>query len=175
MDKDKLIELTFVQWVASLKERPRGKDHVKPNFDDLFIAFKNAGATFDDIYETYLPKAIKAHQPTPSLARSFYKLLKSKLPNFSKSEKEFIEEWNDSINATGTESFFEVFPVTSLDQDDEPKVFGNMSVKEYRAQRKYADQFPTLDTTELVKEWKKEKYNINIDDMIENVLGDKND
>lgn len=175
MDKTKLIDLAFVQWVAELKSKPRGAKHVRSNFEELFENWKQIGATFDELYENYLPKAIKAHCPSSSMARGFYKNLKKTVAQFDKTEKEFIDEWNASIEAKGTEVFFEFFPAKSLDHDDEPKVFGNMSAQEYRAQRRYADQFPTLDTTELVKQWQQQQYNIDIDTMLENVLGDEDD
>lgn len=176
MDKNKNLELSLVEWTVSLKSRKRSKNHVKSNFEDLFQKWKDLGASFDDVYETLLPKAIKAHQPLPSIARSMYKNLKQTVgAKFDKSEKEFIEEWNASIEATGTETFFEFFPPTPIDHDPEPKVYGNMSATEYRAQRRYADQFPTLDTTELVKQWREqqEQYNLDIESVLKNVLGDK--
>lgn len=169
MDKNKALDLSLVEWIANLKSRDRSRKSVRPNFEELFQKWKELGATFDEVYETYLPKAIKAHQPLPSIARSTYKTLKSKI---EKSEKEFIEEWNNSIEGTGQEVFFEFFPATTIDKDDEPKVYGNMSAKEYKAQRRYAEQFPILDTTELVKAWREQKqYNPEVDDKLKNILG----
>lgn len=170
MDKAKLIDIAFVEWVANFKSGSKKTKDARSKFEELFQKWKDVDATFDDLYETYLPKAIKAHQPLPSVARNVYKNLSNKM---GKSEKEFIEEWNDSIEATGTEAFFEFFPATPADHDPEPKVFGNMSANEYRAQRRYADQFPTLDTTELVKAWREqqEEYNIDVEEVLENVLG----
>lgn len=174
MDKNKQIEISLVEWIALLKSRDRSKKSVRPNFEDLFQKWKEVGATFDELYEVYLPKAIKAHQPLPSVARSMYKQIKLKAA-IDKSEKEFIEEWNASIEATGTEIFFEFFPAT-LDHDPEPKAYGGMSATEYRAQRRYADQFPTLDTTELVKQWREQQeYNLDVEDVLENVLGSDNE
>ncbi|NBW58898.1 hypothetical protein EBR43_14210, partial [bacterium] len=164
MDKNKLLELALVEWIALLKSRDRSKSHVKTNFEDLFQKWKDLEGSFDDLYDTLLPKAIKAHQPLPSIARSTYKTLKSRI---DKSEKEFIDEWNDSIEGTGLEAFFEFFPATSFDKDEEPKVYGNMSATEYRAQRRYADQFPTLNTDELIKQWKEQKeYNLDVEDTL---------
>lgn len=169
MDKTKILELALVEWIANLKSRDRSRKNVRVNFEELFQKWKDLGASFDDLYETYLPKAIKAHQPLPSVARNTYKTLKSKI---DKTEKEFLEEWNSSIEGTGQEVFFEFFPPTTIDKDDEPKVYGNMSVTEYRAQRRYAEQFPILDTTELVKAWREQKqYNPEVDDKLENILG----
>lgn len=175
MDNPKLIEIALVEWVALLKSRDRSRKAVRPNFEDLFQKWKDLGAGFDDLYETYLPKAIKAHQPLPSVARSMYKQIKSKT-TIDKTEKEFVDEWNQSIEGTGTEVFFEFFPATPADHDPEPKVFGNMSATEYRAQRRYADQFPTLDTREAVRLWREQtEYNLDVEDVLENVLGGNNE
>jgi hypothetical protein len=172
MDKNKQIDVILVEWTATLKSRDRSRKSVRPNFEDLFQKWKDAGATFEDLYETYLPKAIKIHLPVNSIARSTYKGLKQKVAGLDKTEKEFIEEWNASIEGTGTEVFFEFFPATPADHDPEPKVYGNMSATEYKAQRRYADQFPTLNTEELVKQWRsQQEYNMDVEDVLDNVLG----
>lgn len=174
MDKNKAIELILTEWIASLRTRDRTHKNVRPNFEDLFEKWKNIDASFDELYETYLPKAIKAHQPVPAVARNAYKKL-NQITKLDRSEKEFIEEWNKTIEDTGTSSFFEFFPPPIADQDNEPKVYGNMSAKEYRAQRRYAEQFPILDTTELEKRWENQQYNLDIDDMLKAVLGSDKD
>lgn len=171
MDKNKQIEIVLVEWIANLKSRDRSRKAVRPNFEELFQKWKDLGCTFDEVYETYLPKAVKAHQPLPSVARSMYKQIKMKTI-IDKTEKEFVDEWNDSIEGTGTEVFFEFFPATPVDHDPEPKVFGNMSAAEYRAQRRYADQFPTLDTREAVRLWREQtEYNMDVEGILDNVLG----
>lgn len=177
MDKNNLFDIIVVEWIASLKSKDRSRKYVRPNFEEVFDKLKVAGATFDDIYETLLPKILKAHYPVPSKARETYKSLKSTIRTFDKSEKEFIEEWNAGIDATGTETFFEFFPATTADHDSEPKVYGNMSATEYRAQRRYADQFPILSTDELIKQWKQQvEFNLDIESTLENILGeDKNE
>lgn len=174
MDKNKNIELVLVQWIAQLKSKDRSKKSVRPNFEELFQKWKEQNCTFEELYETYLPKAIKAHQPLASTGRAMYKKLKQIGAALDKSEKEFIEEWNASIEATGTEVFFEFFPATGIDHDPEPKTFGAMSATEYRAQRRYADSFPTLNTDELVRQWREQQeYNIDVETVLENVLGEK--
>lgn len=171
MDKNKLLDVALVEWIALLKSKDRSRKSVRPNFEELFQKFKDLGATFEDLYETYLPKAIKAHQPLASTGRAIYKQLKQKAA-IDKTEKEFLEEWNASIEATGTEVFFEFFPATPADHDPEPKVYGSMSATEYRAQRRYADQFPTLDTREAVRLWREQtEYNLDVEDVLDNVLG----
>ena len=176
MDKNKLIEIALIEWIATLKNRDRSRKAVRPNFEELFQKWKDADASFDDLYETFLPKAIKAHLPLASIARSTYKGLKAKQFGLDKTEKEFIEEWNSSIEGLGMEVFFEFFPAAPIDHDPEPKIYGNMSKTEYQAQRRYADQFPTLDTRELIKAWKNQSsYNMDVEDTLENILGDKNE
>ena len=175
MDKSKAYEVALVEWTASLKSKDRSRKSVRPNFEELFQKWKDLDASFDDVYENLLPKAIKAHQPLASVARSTYKNIKQKA-HIDKSEKEFIEEWNQSIEATGTEVFFEFFPAMPIDHDPEPKTFGSMSATEYRAQRRYADQFPTLNTDELVKQWREQQeYNLDVDGILENILGDNDE
>lgn len=173
METSKLIELTFVEWKASLASRDRTRKSIRPNFEELFEKWNSLGAKFDDLYESYLPKAVKAHLPAPATARNTYKKLKATIPHFDKTEKEYIDEWFKSIEDIATESFFEFFSPPALDQDDEPKIYGNMSATEYKAQRRYADQFPTLDTTELEKQWNEQKYNFDVEDLLKNVLGEK--
>lgn len=178
MENSKLLDLIFTQWSASLKSRDRSSNSVRPNFEDLFQKWKSAGITFDELYESPngispLQKAIKAHQPVDSVARKSYKKFKQIIKEFDKTYKEFIDEWNKSIEDTATETFFEFFPPPKLDDDNEPKVFGNMSAKEYRAQRRYAEQFPVLNTEELEKRWHEKQYNLDVEDLIKNVLGDE--
>lgn len=175
MDKPKQIELALVEWTAKFNTSSKKTAEARSNFENLFQKWKDAGATFEDVYETYLPKAIKVHLPTISRARDQYKRLKKISKEFDKSEKEFIDDWNKGIESIATDTFFEFFPATPLDHDPEPKVYGNMSMQEYKAQRRYADQFPTLDTRELVKAWreKKNEYNLDVDKVLDNVLGDK--
>lgn len=169
------IKLVLDRWQASLQSKNKKKDGVKSNFEDLFQSWKSAGASFEDLYETYLPLAIKAHLPVPAIARNTYIFVKSANKKFNKTEKEFIEDWHKSIHDCATETFFEFFKAPLFDEDNEPKVYGNMSAREYRSQRRYAEQFPILDTTELEKQWQENKYNLDIEDMIKNVLGGDKD
>lgn len=154
-------DLIFEEWKASLKDRNRSKDSVQGNFEALFEELKKANIDFNEAH-ALLSKAVKAHLPSIGLARNFYKTTKNSPKGTVYSEKEFIEEWNKDIEAKGTNAFFEVYPrpkVKDADDDGEPKVFGNMSAKEYRAQRKYADQFPVLNTEELERKMLSGTYN----------------
>ena len=167
-------DILFTEWAASLKTRDRSSASVRPNFEELFEKLKNSGATFEEVYENILPKAIKAHLPASTVARRSYKYFKASIADFDKSEKEFVTEWHKSIEDTATEAFFEFYKIPNLEDDPEPKVFGNMSAKEYRAQRRYAEQFPVLDTSDLEKRWREQEYNLDVEDLLKNVLGDDN-
>lgn len=175
MEKNKLLDLAFSEWKAGFKAssgQEKKTKNARSNFENLFQRLKDLEADFNEA-EPYLAKAIKVHQPTPSRARDVYRNLHNKM---GKNEKEFVDEWNESIEAIGTDVFFELFPATTTDHDSEPKVYGNMSATEYKAQRRYADQFPTLDTTELVKQWKiQQEYNLDVEKTLENVLGNNDE
>ena len=168
-----VFDLILVQWISELGTKSaseRKKEYVRSNFEDIFDRLKQAGAAFS-IVHSFLPKIIKAHQPNAALAKNSYKRLKTTM-GLDKTEKEYTEEWNKSIEDTGTTIFFEFFPLAILEEDTGPKVYGNMSAKEYRVQRRYADQFPTLDTTELEKRMHTREYNLDIEDLMKHVLGD---
>lgn len=174
MSQNKNIELVFAEWNASLKKRDKTAKSLRPNFEELFSRWKSADASREDIYEIWLPKAISAHNPTSSVVRTVYKRLKTDIRGFDKTEKEFEEHWRKTIADIATEVFFEYFPLSiSVDDDTEPKVYGSMSAKEYGLQRRYIEQYPILDTTELEKQWREQQYNLDIEEMLRNVLGDK--
>lgn len=165
------LDLIFEEWKANLRHKDRSAASVTPNFEELFEELKKADATFDEA-KALLPKAIKAHLPHPSIAKNNYKVSKTN-PKFAHmSEKEFIEQWNQDIGDKGTSAFFDIFPRPKVDPDDdgEPKVYGQMSAKEYRAQRRYADSFPRLNTEALERALVSQTYNP-VEDL-ENILGD---
>lgn len=169
------LDLVFDEWKASLKERDRSAGAVSGNFEALFDELKKSNATFEEA-QAYLLRAVKAHQPTPGLAKSIYRTTaKTNAKTAAYSEKEFIDKWNQDIHDAGTNAFFDIFPRAKVDPDDdgEPKVYGHMSAKEYRAQRKYADSFPRLNTEALERALIHQTYNP-MDDL-ENILGDKKD
>jgi hypothetical protein len=167
MTKDNAM-LIFERWRVSLRSRDRSKGAVSGNFDELFEELKKDGVDFNTAY-AILPKAIKAHQPAPFLARNMYKELKL-VAKIKVDEKEFIENWNQSISDKGTESFFSFFDFKE-EEPEEPLVYGNMSAREYRAQRKYAESFPILDTSELEKRFNSVVESSLADEDILNVFG----
>lgn len=176
MQKIDAYRVILDEWSSSLSSRDRTKHNIKPNFEDLFQRWKDVGGSFEELYDSFLRAAIIAHLPQPSIARRVYKILKKSVPDFDKSEKEFIASWNKNIEDIGRSTFLEFFPAPiPIALKKEQPSHGNMSASEYRAQRRYADQFPILDTTELEARWNDRQYNLDIEDMIKNVLGDNNE
>lgn len=171
MDK---LDLIFDEWKASLKQKDRTREAVSGNFEELFHNLRVGGATFERAH-VFLAPAIKAHQPPPALARITYKNAKHNPKLAALSEKEFVDQWNNDIADKGTNAFFDVFPrpkdPEELDEDPEPKVFGSMSAKEYKAQRRHADDYPVLDTAELERRMLSGSYNPEED--IAQILGNK--
>lgn len=167
------LELIFLQWSSSLKFKDRKRHMVAANFDELFESLKNANASFEEAH-AILPRAIKAHQPTKPVAHNSYKSLKNR-KLIDCSEAEFVDQWNKSIADTATHSFFEWFPLPKDEDDDEPKLFGSMSAKEYRKQRNHAESFPILNTKELVAQWKNRSEDTELEILMKQVLGELDD
>ncbi len=174
MSNIKSSDLIFERWKASLRSRDRTMKAVSGNFDELFEELKKDGTSFEDAHDL-LGQAIKAHLPTRSVVKGTHEKLKIN-PKYVKSESELADEWKQSINDAATESFFDFFEKKKNDDDDdgEPKVYGNMSAKEYRAQRRYAEQFPILDTRERERKLREHVYNPSKQDLL-NVLGESDD
>lgn len=169
------LELILEEWVANLKNKDRSAPYVESNFEEFFQALKRANATFDEAHDL-LPRAIKAHQPSPFLIKRVYKSMKAD-GRADGTEKEFEEIWTKDIADKGSSALYGVFPrpknIDEEDEDPEPKVFGSMSAKEYKLQRKHADSFPILDTEELERKMLTGTYNP-VED-IANILGKKKD
>jgi predicted RNase H-like HicB family nuclease len=161
------LDLIYEKWKASLREKDRSREFVSSNFDELFDAFNSAGATFEEAH-AYLQQAIKVHLPSPGLARATWKMVKGSPNNAEITEKEFIDGWHKDIGDKATNSFYHVYPLPEeQDHDGEPKVYGSMSAKEYKLQRKHADSYPVLDTEELERRLQSEVYN-----PVEDILGE---
>lgn len=178
MSQDK-IDLIFQEWKASLKQRDRSSEYVQPNMEDLFSELKRADISFDEAHKL-LPLAIKAHQPSDYIIKITYDRLKSMT---HATLKEFGDDWKNDIADKGTNAFFAIYPRSKTDQDDdgEPKIYGkitsngtgSMSAKEYKLQRRYAEQFPIIDTKSIARKINGEAYDPLKD--LENILGSKKD
>lgn len=152
-------DLLFQQWVASLPNRDRSRQAIQGNFEELFGSLKREGLELESAYE-YLGKAIKAHEPSASLIRNVFKKVKVKGMGHL-SEKEFGDAWCKDIAEKANGVFFDIFPVEAKEPEEaeDPVVYGSMTAKEYKAQRKHADAYPRLDTAELEKRMLGEDYN----------------
>lgn len=145
-------DLLFEQWKASLADRDRRTPAIQGNFEEFFEILRNEGLVLESAYE-YLPKAVKAHSPGPSLVKTMFKKLKLN-PNFSwANEREFEEQWVKDITEKANTAFFNIFPVETkkIEEEDQPVIYGSMTAKEYKMQREYADSIPRMDTAELEK------------------------
>jgi hypothetical protein len=176
-EKKKTAMLVLERWKSSLSKKDRSIKSVPANFDELFEELRKDGTDFD-IAHDIMEQAIKAHLPNAALAKKIYKLKKSD-PKMQKSEHEFIEDWKRDITDLATESFYAFFSIKKSaaagktdPEDAEPKVYGNMSAREYRLQRRHADSFPVLDTAELEKRMAAMMQNPLVEDLM-NVLGNE--
>jgi len=102
-------DLIFQQWKASLPTRDRSKGATQLNFEELFSDLKAEGVSCDEVHETFLPKAIKAHYPSTIHVRNAWK--KCKQYGKWSSEKELEDTWKQETESSAKLAFFNVFPV----------------------------------------------------------------
>lgn len=164
------LDLILDQWVSSLQSRDRSIKGYRSNFEDFLYSIKRAGADAK-VAKEYLDKAIKAHMPSPFVKKASWNKNKAKA---SVTEKEYYASWENGIKQYATEVYFEVYPIVLPKEDDdgEPKVYGTMSAKEYKLQRKHAESFPILDTTKLEEEYKRRQA---LEFDFDNILGGEHD
>ena len=164
------LDLIYEKWKASLREKDRSREFVSANFDELFDAFNSAGATFEEAH-AYLQQATKVHLPTLGLAKATWKMVKGNPANSEMTEKEFIDGWHKDIGDKAVNSFYHVYALPEdKDDDPEPKVYGSMSSKEYKLQRRHAESYPILNTEELEKRLQTGVY-----DPVKDILGEDSD
>jgi hypothetical protein len=152
-------DLLFEQWKSSLVERDRRTPSVQGNFEELFDTLKSEGLILESAYE-FLPKAIKAHSPAPTLVKTMFKKLKTS-PKFQyANEREFEEQWVKDIADRANVAFFNVFPVQTKksNEEEEPAMFGSMTAKEYKLQRSHADSFPRLNIEDIKRQRQESNY-----------------
>jgi len=171
METSKAINTIFDIWVLSLIGRDRSKRCIRPNVEELFQSWIDVGASFEDLYETWLPRAIKAHFPSQEVAKAFYVKVKMfKSAHLKKSESTFYKDWHTGIKDEITQVFLEYFPAPTLESSEGPKIYGSMSAREYGLQRKHADSYPILDTTELEKQWHAQDNTLDLEELIKQVM-----
>lgn len=162
-------ELIFQQWKASLSTRDKSKDAVPRDFEELFTDLKAEGMTAEAAYEL-LPKAIKAHYPSPSYVKNAYR----KNKHFGKwaSEKELEDQWKLDIENHAEQAYFEVYPIQTekKKEAEAPKVYGNMSEKQYKEMREFADSIPEINWDALNKELEQSDTALSEMDDLEELL-----
>ena len=174
MSANKTPTLIFEQWAAKLKSKQKTRLTMGELSEELFESLKTNGTSFDEAHEM-ISKAHKALMPPTTLMKRIYQT-----SNYrgNSTEKEFMDDWLDDIKKSVTESFFSIYPVKTVadDEDDAPKVYGSMSAKEYKLQRTYADSFPTLNTDELERQLqeRRQRKTLSFEDL-KNVLEGKID
>jgi hypothetical protein len=173
-------ELIFEEWKFKLKSKSRDKNHVLDNMMDLFESLKVAGLSREDAHD-YIIRAAKAHYPNVTVAKKVYKDY-VKLTGGKKTERVFVENWQESISDKAAEAYYEVYQVEPpsheeyvQEKDKKKKYSGTIPEQEYLQLRKHADQFEILDTKELEEQIKDAGY-IPLEDKSfrENVLGGDN-
>lgn len=169
MSKNKIASLLFEKWVSELKDKDRSRANVASNFDDLFNQLSNADIEFDDVHEM-IDSIAKAHYPSDFIARKTYDATEKKRGSERKTYQEFIDGWKKEIKESAVQSFYAFFD-SELPSEEEKK-YGSMSAREYRAQRKYADSFPTITYEEIQKRMK--QLEIDLTQPLDVDLGDDN-
>lgn len=171
-------DLIFEKWKVSLSIKDRSKLSLSSNFDELFEKLKIEEIPYDMAHEM-VQRASIAHRPSKFIVERCYKNAKQALGSVS--IKEFEVDWKKMIDDTASVSFHDFYK-TELDEEEVPLKergqYGNMSEKEYKAQRKHADSYPTLDTTELEKQFlerNKVDRNIDVDVILGEDGGETND
>ena len=145
------LDLIYERWKASLKDKDKSIDFVTQNFNELFDDLNGAGATFEEAH-AYMYQAIKAHLPPPTLAKNIWKVMRNNPAHIGKSEKEFIDGWNQDISDKATNSFYNIYELPDDKEEDlDPKVYGGgkISEKEYKLMRSHADKFTPVDLKSL--------------------------
>lgn len=171
MSNPNVFDLVFEEWKALLTKKDRSTNFIESNFEELFEELRRAGASFEEAH-AILPRAVKAHLPSPSLVKNVYKNIKFKPGVIGTSEKEFSDRWCDDITSKGSSAFFNIYPLDKPQVAEEPKIYGSLTVKEHRQQRDYLSQFPVLNTAALEQQLNSNMYNPL--ENLENILGGEN-
>ncbi len=155
-------KLILDRWKADLTQMNRSFDSVADNFDDLVSNMYLAEVPFE-LAEENINAAILEHYPSTQIAKMVWKNAKSKKQtdlDFSA----YINEWKEAISKEGKRVFYGRYKLLSdKTVKENTKTSGSMSQKEYRAQRRYAESFPVLDTS---------KIEVKIKDKIEEMEND---
>jgi|SRR5581483_176642 len=153
MSDETLANHILKKWEGELRSKDRGWDSVRPNFEELFFDLYKNNVPFE-IAHGMLNQAIAAHFPNHFSANKTWNRVKKSEQYSGTTFKEFLDDWKKGIHDQGMEAFYSIYapPADKTEETTKEETkYGNMSQKEYRLQRRYAESFPILDTTELEK------------------------
>jgi len=135
---DKLFE----KWKSDFRDKPKNKDNIYTNFNDLFFEMSRNFISSDIAYE-YLKPAVAKHIPDNYIVDRTYNNSSVKK---MQSKTEFFENWKNLILDKATQAFYDVYPLESEQNKQEviqlPK---GMSKREYTLQRKHIEEFEHVD------------------------------
>jgi hypothetical protein len=159
----------FEKWFSNLHSKPRDKDSVYGNFNDLFFELNRHFIPHDVAYGLVKP-AVSKHLPDKFIVQRTYR---SSPVNKIQTESEFFESWKKLIHDKAVQAFYDVYPLVPLEEEKEkiqlPK---GMSKNEYSLQRNHAKSFPLLDLSAIEHLYKQNEHENSI--SLEDILGDNN-
>jgi hypothetical protein len=158
----------FEKWGSSLSDRPKNKDNIYTNFNDLFFEMNRNFISHDLAYE-YIKPAVTKHLPDKYIVNRTYK---ASISNKIQSESEFFEGWKSLILNKATQAFYDVYPLQESGEAKSEKIQlpKGMSKKEYVLQRQHAQSFPLLDLSVIEDLYKQVQNEEAI--SFEDILGD---
>jgi len=149
----KSAEKIFEKWRSDFRTKPKGKDYIYENFNDLFYQMSSHFIDAEIAYE-YVKLAAARHMPEMHIIDRTY----ATSPFFKKTQTkaEFIEGWKALIMDKAVQAFYDVYPLSvSKSESDKIQLPKGMSKKEYTLQRQHAREFPLLDTATVMEMYKK--------------------
>ena len=169
----RIAKLILDKWKAELTKMDRHFDSIEANFDDLVSSMHLSEVPFE-LAEENINAAILEHYPQPHLAKTIWKGSKARKTT-DKDFNTFFNDWKKAIHSEGKNVFYSYYKLPSEETANENgKSMGSMSSKEHRAQQRYAESFPIIDTSKIEIKIKKIIDQME-DDFLKAVSGDSKD
>jgi len=166
----RIAKLILDRWKAELTKMDRSFDNIAANFDELVSNMYLAETPFE-LAEENINAGIIEHYPSEHLAKIIWKGNKA-AKKIDKDFPTFYVDWKKAINSEGKQVFFSYYSLPSDETvNKNKKTTGSVSVKEHRAQRRYAESFPILDTSTIEVKIKKVIGDME-EDFMKTVLGE---
>jgi hypothetical protein len=166
-------KLILDRWKAELSAMDKTFNNVASNFDDLVSNMHLAEVPFE-LAEENMQAAILEHYPSSSIAKKVWSSTKAR-GGTDKDCGEFFSDWKKAISNEGKRVFYSYYKLSSDEVvKNNKKSTGSMSNKEHRAQQRYAESFPVLDTSQIDVKIK-DTLDAMEKDFMKAVLGEDND